>query len=546
MANTPVAREQAVPDKLLLWAIATGLGLLLILIGIEHYWLRDLKFDDAWIHFRYSENIARGNGFVFNEGERVLGSGGVLWNLVLAGLALIVPAQTLSMGVSALNYLALLGCVLALWLALKRAIPSWLALLITGAVVAHGPLLVSSIGGMETVFLCLLYFLSFWALARERYTLAGVFAGAAFCFRVESMAFMAATWLATWLYRRRDAWRVLAASMLLPLLVYSWTWIYFGSPIANSTRAKSIVYVVPPLYALSSCVDALLQVLPFNLAFPVWSYPESARMFGFLVWLEFVALGFYMLRRKLPAASLVAIQVVASLVFYTVTNPLMFPWYYCTFVPLGTVLAILGMVALGELIAARPPWLRYGLAIALLLSFSLPPLRAMWTPLRPPSSPEFSADHPNARESARIYQYANVARWLNRHTKAADTVCISEVGAFGYHYKGRILDGLGLVSPEILPYHPVPSPLRRNGLYGAIPPRAVRDFRPEFVVSMDIFGEAVFADPWFRQNYELIGRWPWFGGPVRWHNTLTQLWGSSELFAYRRRDIPWNPANSSP
>jgi len=31
-------------------AAAVGMALLLIAIGIEHYWLRDLKFDDAWIH----------------------------------------------------------------------------------------------------------------------------------------------------------------------------------------------------------------------------------------------------------------------------------------------------------------------------------------------------------------------------------------------------------------------------------------------------------------------------------------------------------------
>lgn len=528
-------------DRLLLYAAACGLGLLLVLIGIQHYWLRDLKYDDAWIHFRYSENIARGNGFVFNEGEKVLGSGGVLWNLLLAGLALIMPAQTLSLGASVLNYLALLGCVLVLWLALRGTVPSWLALVIAGAVVAHGPLLVSSIGGMETVLLCLLYFLSFWALARERYTLAAVFAGAAVCFRVESLALMAATWLATWIYRRRETWRALGVSLLLPLIVYSWTWIYFGSPVANSTRAKSIVYTVAPLYAFSFSVDALLQIFPFYLAFPFRSYPETARMLGFLVWLEFMALGFYMLRRRLPAASLVAIQVVAAFLFYTVTNPLMFQWYYCTFVPLGTVLAILGMVALGDLISTRAPRLRYGPVIVILLSFSIPPLRAMWTPFRPPSSEEFSVSVPNARENARTYQYANIARWLNRHTKPADRVCIAEVGAFGYHYKGRVLDGMGLISPEILPYHPLP-----NTWWGPIPPQVVRDFRPEFLVSMDHFGEAVFADPWFRQNYELIGRWPWFGGPVRWHDTPPQIWGSSEIFAYRRRDIPWNPANSSP
>ncbi len=48
-------------------AAAVGMTLLLIAIGVEHYWLRDLKFDDAWIHFRYARNLAQGKGFVYSR-----------------------------------------------------------------------------------------------------------------------------------------------------------------------------------------------------------------------------------------------------------------------------------------------------------------------------------------------------------------------------------------------------------------------------------------------------------------------------------------------
>src|SRR5215831_10599096 len=41
--------------------------------------------DDALITVRYAENLARGNGLVYDAGEKVLGTTTPLWALVLAG-----------------------------------------------------------------------------------------------------------------------------------------------------------------------------------------------------------------------------------------------------------------------------------------------------------------------------------------------------------------------------------------------------------------------------------------------------------------------------
>src|SRR2546427_4926467 len=130
---------------------------------------------------RYAANRARGQGFVSNDGERVLGSGAVPWNLMLAAIAAVLPAGRLPGAVSVLNYLALLACAAVLLASLRELVPSWAGMVVTAVVLAHGPLVVSSIGGMETVFLCLLYFLTFFALLRGHHALAGLSAGAAVC-----------------------------------------------------------------------------------------------------------------------------------------------------------------------------------------------------------------------------------------------------------------------------------------------------------------------------------------------------------------------------
>ncbi len=187
LANDASSPLQSPADRVFWLAAAAILGALLILLGVEHYWLRDLKFDDAYIHFRYAENIAQGEGFVYNPGERVLGSGAIPWNLMLAVIAALAPPGTLPAAVSVLNYLALLACAALLLAALRELVRPWVGMAITAALLAQGPLVVSSVGGMETVSLCLLYLVTFLALLRQHYVLAGLAAGAAVCFRLESV-----------------------------------------------------------------------------------------------------------------------------------------------------------------------------------------------------------------------------------------------------------------------------------------------------------------------------------------------------------------------
>ena len=524
-------------DGVLYVGVAVGVGLMLLAGSVEFYWLRDLKFDDAWIHFRYAQNLAHGKGFVYNEGERVLGSGGIAWEVILAVLARMTTSDTLPYAVSTLNYIALVACGALLYMILREMLLPWLALGISALLIAQGPLPISSIGGMETTLLCVGYFSTLLALLRERYVLAAFFAGVTVCLRVESLALLAATLLAALLYRRRASLAVLAAGVTLPLLAHGWAWAYFGSLVPNSTLAKSVVYVEPPHGALIACFRSLLDVFPFDHLVPNRSsHPDLARWLGILVWLVLVEVGYLVLRRRRRAASLVIIQVVGAFAFYTVANPYMFDWYECTFVPLAMLFAVLGVCA----ITGRIPGLRAApsasaLVIVVIASFGS--LRSTWSPFGP-DDPRFSFTRPNAQEHTRTYQYVNIARWLNERSTPTDRVCISEIGAFGYHYRGRILDGIGLVSPEVLPYHPLPEGMRPSGRTGAIPPRVVRDFLPEFVVSLDVFAEALFEEPWFNRRYRMIGRWPWFGAPAPWRDVpaLVPVLGGKEIRAYRRVD----------
>src|SRR3989442_14592594 len=79
------------------WALLLGIAALCSWLA----YLAVYQVDDAYIVYRYASNLAHGQGFVFNPGERVEGVTCFLWTLLLApwaaaGLRLPVVAPVLT------------------------------------------------------------------------------------------------------------------------------------------------------------------------------------------------------------------------------------------------------------------------------------------------------------------------------------------------------------------------------------------------------------------------------------------------------------------
>jgi arabinofuranosyltransferase len=92
----PLVRRAALPGLI---------GLLTLLA-----WHNRFVQDDAFISFRYADNLARGLGLTWNPGERVEGYTNFLWTLALAGAARLGIDLVL-----AAHALGLLSCVLTLY-----------------------------------------------------------------------------------------------------------------------------------------------------------------------------------------------------------------------------------------------------------------------------------------------------------------------------------------------------------------------------------------------------------------------------------------------
>ena len=126
-----------------------------------------VPLDDAWIHFQFARNLARGDGLSFNPGHPTSGSTAPLWTLLLAGVYFAggrfpVAGQLLS----AACFLATLAATYALG---KRLTGSRWAGWLAGAVVAiNGRMVWAGLSALETCLFAALSLLAITAHLNDR------------------------------------------------------------------------------------------------------------------------------------------------------------------------------------------------------------------------------------------------------------------------------------------------------------------------------------------------------------------------------------------
>jgi hypothetical protein len=142
MPSTPLLLPARWRSALLLCAgLAVGLGLL----------YGPCTQDDAFISFRYAQNLVEGHGLVYNPGERVEGFTNLLWTLLLAvplALGLDPVAASTAMGLAAAGLAVLTTGLLAARLLPERAGP---AAALAGLLLAADPqAALEAVEGLET------------------------------------------------------------------------------------------------------------------------------------------------------------------------------------------------------------------------------------------------------------------------------------------------------------------------------------------------------------------------------------------------------------
>jgi hypothetical protein len=443
-------------------------------------WLGFRPFDDTYITFRYSLNLASGHGFVYNLGEPVLGTTTPLWALVLAlfaalGAPMEHTALALSLACDAAAAFLLYRLLSALGFGV--GIPLAAALLFLGLF----DYLSLARSGMESSFFVFLVLGSLASIAERRVLAAGVFTALAALTRPEGallvMLFPAALWHYRAEIRRQDA--VMAVAVLAGIAA-SWA-VYavltFGSVVPQSVVAKAAMFKDPAL-ATFSWRNIGLFFLKGQYGGEIFSrtYLQLMPAISLLAAAAAASLVAGMMRNR----SAEAVRRAALLLFFPVAYVAgmslshaftFFPWYYAPIYPFLAAFVPIGVAAGAR---ARATWVMATTAALVLAQLAaaavvkLPADKSDWI------SGYFDVSNDVAREST-------------------VRVAAPEIGAVGWRvWPAVILDLEGLVTPDAV---------------GMEPQAFLKLKRPDYLIvrTDNAAGllQALQTDPWFAQTYEV-------------------------------------------
>jgi hypothetical protein len=345
-----------------------------------------------------------------------------------------------------------------------------------------------------------------------------------FLTRPEGVLCLVAAGIWTIMAQRRAFWRPWVGPALVVTSWYGFLLIAYGTVVPHAAEAKKVAYHSIPSF--QSAADIVKHV---GQSFLGVSGAAGAACVTLIV-AALVAMSFR------PHRGLVCHGVGAGLVagFFVITRAPVFSWYLSWFA-LMPALTIPAVGARLERMAPTPRFHRLVVGGLYLLAITVPATGYAWHPGEGSSSQSAPAFwwSPWAQ---RLLLYGEAGEHLNRKKQPVRLAATAEPGAFGYAFKGRVLDLDGLVSHEMLRYFPVPWGERSPTSTFSIPVRAIKELRPDYVLFFDTFGRnGILEDQFFREHYRVERFWP------------LELWGSRGLYLFvdRARGLEAHRAEQS-
>lgn len=519
---------------------AALLGLSILGVVLVHFLAAVSPYDDTYIIFRYVENFLEGRGAVYNTGEKVLGVSCPLYPAWLALLKALVPGVDLPSLAARGNSLFLVAAGVLIYFLLRRLGMGAVASALAGsAALLNDEILRPSIAGMESSLFLALLFGSLGALSCGRDATAVLLASLATLARPEGVFVLAVVIAARFL---DPATRTLESRLLagaLPLLI----WVvgataYYGTPIPHSVIAKaSGLYPLPPATAILDLMARLGHLIADGVsaaarkvagllgsgALPREPAPQWPYVLLGLALLAWIVARWWHLSdgRRRPRVLALPACLLLVLAFYALSNPLLMPWY----IPLVYAPELVMTVAACTAPGRNALWKRAagGLVLSLVLATVIV---SFVFHVRPSNWSLIAHGATNADAAERMAAYRRTAEWLERASDASDSIAAPEIGVLGYLLDRRMLDACGLVTPEALPYLPIPYE-QRGDQPGVISVDFVRGTRPDFVVTFPVFAErSLLGSAWFASSYEKVHEEPCLPDDSRY----------SAVLVFRRRD----------
>ncbi len=436
---------------------ALGVVLCSVYLGAELFVVEELAFplDDSWIHLQFAHHLAAGNGLSFQGDRQVAGSTAPLWTALLA-LAAWAPSFAVlwSKLLGAVAYV--LSLLVLLRLARRMGLSTWATRLAAVLVAATDWMVWSALSGMEIPLFVLLSLLGMDAHLADRssdadspsrFPWATLWLSLACLARPEGLLLLLLSWVdAAFEVRldgadvavlpRRHFLRRLPVHLALALVVLAPVGAYFmaisGSPLPTTFSVKSGTErtFVPSSRHLWEMVRVFFQPLPFMVLFAGAGIVASLRAAA---------------RGLLPMFWLLALPLAYGVLAGSGRPNLgNFGRYLFPLLPL---VALVGCHGLQTLLRGAPE--RFGvLGLTLRTRLWIAVLVVLPTALGCVAGLQrYVTSVANVTDSD-----VAVARWVRDHLPPDARLGVQDIGAMAYIAPQPLVDMVGIVNPEILPY----------------------------------------------------------------------------------------------
>jgi hypothetical protein len=469
--------------------------------------------DDSYITFRYARNILAGQGFVYNPGERLLGTTTPLYTLLLSFAGRFLGNEQADFPFISLIVNGLADAITCcLLIKLGQKLGSLTAGLATALAWSIAPFSVTfAIGGLETSLLVVFMVLFGYLYLLKRYLLCALIASFLLLIRPDTLILITPVILD----RLIGAFSHNSTHITLPeiaaLIIPYGAWaifalFYFGSPLPHSITAKTLAYHLPPLAALTRLLQHYATPFMEDATFGI-----PAIGIGLLLY-PFASIIGCLRARKIISQS-IPILVYPWLYFlvFSIANPLIFRWYLTPPLPFYMLSIFLGIekILLDILKKANKPSSGFHKTTSkifqsaiLLFLFVIPFafLARNWA-IRPDHGLTMPAPMMSWYKLELLYQEAS--NFLNTRLKPGDIVAAGDVGVVGYITNAPILDTVGLNSAITTRYYPLDD--KYYAINYAIPPDLILDTRPDYIVILEVYGrKGLLIDERFKNSYRLI------------------------------------------
>lgn len=485
---SPALRHWSPPFRM--WLIAMVLYTLVV-----GYLLRGFRHDDAYITFRYAQNVVLGRGLVFNPGERVLGTTSVLQTLLSIPIYAIAGEATPVVA----NYLGVASIAVSSWLMwwltatlVSRRWAIWVAAATALGVAGQFPCV-----ALETNLTLALVLGAFCLSLKDRYIGAAVLMGLAYLARPDSVVAIPTLLILYWIRRRSIPWAPALVFLVIAGAWHLFAWRYYGVLFTGTLGAK-YGSVRPWTYLLQ--VIGQYRDLAVNPFAELTGKVPAVGVFENLIFVPLVIGAACWLRAGRVAVAVALYPILLFLGYAVIGSPTDQLWHTMPAAAFGAACLVIGLGRIGEYMAENvfevSP--RHGSPVWATI------LVAAFTGVHAAGAVQFIRRYPDMFwYGQRDAKYTAIAQSLTQIVHPGEKVLTWEVGTLAFKSDLSYVDGLGLISPGIRGI---------SSADGSVPRTSIREiirlYDPQWVLILAHFAEGRVHPEWLEvsDRFELHTR----------------------------------------